>query len=85
MAINKRATRQLKRIQFAVIQEGLSIKGELTNGSFQRVGLVISFIFGPKDKSTTCHCSVLMNFAAHTELKCIAHELENQNIKRNTG
>lgn len=42
---------------------------------------MISFIFGPKDKSTTCHCSVLMNFAAHTELKCIAHELENQNIR----
>jgi len=33
-----------------------------------------------RDQSTACQNSILMTFAAHTELKCIAHEWENQNF-----
>ena len=46
-------------------------------------GLVLSSVFFSfffRDQSTTCQSSILMAFAAHTELKCIAHEWENQSI-----
>lgn len=46
-------------------------------------GLVLwSVLFGLffRDQSTKCQSNILMAFAAHTELNCIAYERENQSI-----
>lgn len=43
---------------------------------------MIGFISGVfRDQRTACQRSILMAFAAHTELKYIACECENQNIR----
>lgn len=41
---------------------------------------LVLFVLFIRDQSATCQSSIFMTFAAHTKLKCTAHEWENQNI-----